>query len=152
MYASEIYKFLSKHILDANANIIVTSIDMLPSNPRFPLYCVVNEDVSTGPGTHWMCLFIDNKKHGIFLDSFARMPQPEIENFLVRHTISFEINRIQLQMTTSTDCGKFCAVGLVEFYRNKSLKHFLCNFSPVNRYLNHLIIENMFVNDCLNKL
>lgn len=149
MYAGQIYEFLKKHILDPSASIIVTSIDLLPENPSLPLYCVVNEDVSQSAGTHWVCMYINDEKRGIFVDSFARRPLPEIERFLEKYTISFEVNRIQLQMSTSIVCGMFSSIALVEFSRHKSLKQFLSSFSPFNRYLNDLIIKNMYENGCI---
>lgn len=61
VYTDQIIKFLENHITDSNACIVVTSLDKLPTNPTFPLYCVINEDISTQPGSHWICLYINKK-------------------------------------------------------------------------------------------
>lgn len=152
MYTSEIYNFLHQHINDPSASVVVTSIDRLPKQPKLPLYCVVNEDISTNPGTHWIAIYINMNRHGIYLDSFGRFPLPEIHNFLLKNTKTFEISRIQLQMSTSVMCGLFSSIALVNFSRNKTLYQFLSNFSPYNRFLNELIINNMKSNNCVNTL
>lgn len=151
MYASEILKFLRSNIQDSHPSIIVTSIDKLPEKVTLPLYMVVNEDYSTQPGSHWICLHINNDRHAIYLDSFGRKPLQEIEKFIDKHAYNVEVSRIQLQMSTSTLCGAFSAIALIEFSRKKSLKHFLSTFAQYNRYLNDLIIMNMSVNNCINK-
>lgn len=169
-YTEQIKEYLVNHIKDPKACITVTSVDKLPTKPTFPLYLVINEDISTLPGSHWVCIFINERKgenkeknnvfifyifffiftEGIFLDSFARKPMPAIAGFLEKHSLTFEINEIQLQKTTSSLCGVFCAVALVSFSQNKTLKEFLSNFS-YNRFLNDIIIQNMSINNAVNK-
>lgn len=149
MRGDEIHAFLERNI-QHTASIIVTSIDRLPGTFNHPLYMVVNEDDSSMPGSHWVGVYIAKDKTGIYLDSFGREPLAEIEKFLKKHTKMFEVSRIQLQMSTSILCGAFTSIALVEFSRNKSLMYFLKIFNPFNRYVNDLIITNMYDNNCIN--
>lgn len=78
-------------------------------------------------------------------------PMPRIKEFLDKNAKrSITMSDFQLQKTSSNFCGYFSAVALVYFSQGKSLKEFLSNFS-YNRYLNDLIIENMFNNNAINK-
>lgn len=44
--------------------------------------CVINTDVSTGPGEHWTCLFVDYRDEATptveFFDSLGKTPLPEV--------------------------------------------------------------------------
>lgn len=150
MRGSEIRSFLERNI-QPPATIIVTSIDRLPATFQRPLYMVVNEDDSSKPGSHWVGVYVAKNGDGLYLDSFGRPPLAEVDKFLLKHTRMFEISRIQLQMSTSILCGAFTSIALVEFSRDKTLKHFLSTFNPFNRYVNDLIITNMYENNCINK-
>lgn len=152
LFTNEIYKFLYKNIRDPRASIIVTSIDKLPQKFSKPLFLIINEGVSTSDGSHWFAIFINKSHHGIFIDSFGRKPNSEVEKFLRKFTKTYESSNVWLQMTTSTWCGLFSAVALVEFSRGKTLQQFLRNFDPFNRLLNDLMIKNMAQNNCTNKL
>jgi hypothetical protein len=151
MNTQEIYDFLNKNIeKGARSSIIVTSRDRLPTNFSLPLYLIVNTDTSSGAGIHWQAVFISKEKKSIFLDSFGRAPQLEIENFIKHHSVSSQISSLWLQKINSSTCGMFSCCSLVHFSRNKTLDEFLSNFSK-NRELNHLILLNMMSNDCYNK-
>lgn len=151
MLASEVYSFLKCHINDQAATVDVTSIDKLPKRYNLPLYLVVNLDDSSEPGSHWTSVFIDEKKRGIYFDSFGQYPPAEIENFLKMMTDSFEFSNVQIQAFDSTSCGLFSSIALINFSRNKTLKDFLSNFARFNTFLNELIIKNMSENNCMNK-
>jgi len=44
---------------------------------------IYNLDVSTGPGTHWVAMYIDNKLNEInYYDSYGELPTPLIQQFI----------------------------------------------------------------------
>src|SRR5271156_1929659 len=65
---------------------------------------IINLDVSTGAGTHYVCYF----KRGnlkIYMDSFGIKPPNEIVNYL-KSPILYSTFRIQ--QLNNTNCGKYC--------------------------------------------
>lgn len=151
MDASQVLSLLRDNISTPSVYVDVVSIDTLPSNFKLPLYLVVNLDKISQPGSHWVSVFINSNKQGIFLDSFGQPPPSAIESFLQKRTVSYEYSNVQLQAFDSKSCGLFSAVALVHFHRNKTLKQFLSNFAPYNTLLNEYIIRNMSENKCFNK-
>jgi len=48
---------------------------------RYPIAFVVNTDKSSGPGEHWVAIFIDQNGRGYYFDSYGRPPLKEIDQF-----------------------------------------------------------------------
>ncbi len=80
-------------------------IDTLPKKPEENESAIVNLDVSSGPGTHWVCYY---KKGSLvdYYDSFAYSPPIEIMNYLKGCEIwyNYEGN----QIFDSVYCGHRC--------------------------------------------
>ena len=57
---------------------------------------IYNLDVSTGPGTHWTGLYIDNKKNEInYYDSYGSKPTPLISKFIKKIVDTYQTNNIK---------------------------------------------------------
>jgi hypothetical protein len=57
---------------------------------------IYNLDVSTGPGTHWTGLYIDNKKNEInYYDSYGSKPTPLISKFIKKIVDIYQNNNIK---------------------------------------------------------
>ncbi|GFS72859.1 uncharacterized protein NPIL_3791 [Nephila pilipes] len=70
--------------------------------------CVINTDVSTGRGEHWLLFYYEDGKLEFF-DSFGRSPEDfndYISNYVKRFT--YETNPIKLQSDESEVCGHYC--------------------------------------------
>ncbi|GFQ65748.1 uncharacterized protein TNCT_697941 [Trichonephila clavata] len=70
---------------------------------------VVNTDVSTGPGVHWLAFFYENGKLEFF-DSFGRSPHdlsPHIIEYLKKYP-NVDILSTPLQTPCSSVCGPYC--------------------------------------------
>lgn len=150
-WSNNIEDYLSLLIKIKNPKIVVTSIDRLPRKPKLPLYIVTNESKHGSLGSHWVAIYIDKQSKGTYFDSFARDPHPLIKTFLKKHTKSYQVNKVQLQKTTSERCGMFCCIFLILCSRNFLLKQIQAFFSPYNHELNEHLVENMRENKCINK-
>ncbi len=51
----------------------------LPRKIKIPSAIVVNHDPDFLPRSHWYGVFINNKAHTIFLDTYGRKPQGEMD-------------------------------------------------------------------------
>ncbi|GFY52008.1 uncharacterized protein TNIN_365711 [Trichonephila inaurata madagascariensis] len=95
---------------------------------------VVNTDVSTGPGVHWLALFYENGKLEFF-DSFGRPPQYfglHIIKYLQKYQ-NVDIVSIPLQNPCSSVCGPYC----IYYILKRSLG---CSKMTIQNHL--LTIEN----------
>lgn len=87
--------------------------DLLPSKFTLPACFVVNTDVSTEPGEHWIALFIDKNKHAEYFDSYGLPPiNSHIINFLNQNSTSITYNTVTLQALNSSACGAYCILFL----------------------------------------
>lgn len=87
---------------------------MLDSLPKIPnkIECgIINLDVSTGPGTHWVAYFKNNAVKEYF-DSFGNLQPPlEVMKYLGRN-INYNYN--QHQNFNTFNCGHLCLKFLYE--------------------------------------
>ena len=62
----------------------VLAADQLPkaSLQQFPSAFIVNTDISSMEGKHWMAFYFDEYKHGELFDSYGKSPQSYNQAFL----------------------------------------------------------------------
>ena len=94
--------------------------------PYFPIAIVVNTHPKDRDG-HWICMYIDRYKNGIFFDSTGIAPWGKFYDFLKIHTkkATFSTNCIQLKGHT---CGHFCVFFVMKITKFKTLSNFLALF------------------------
>ncbi len=51
---------------------------------HYPFAIVVNTDKSSGPGEHWVAVYVDRNGKGYYFDSYGGPPLSEIKQFLNR--------------------------------------------------------------------
>lgn len=116
----------------------------------YPFISIVNTDISTLSGTHWIAFYINSQKQCLELfDSFGNSGHPHFEivkKFAARHNLQVVVNSYQLQTYKSLLCGYFCIYFL--YYRSNGLsfKQVLNKFSKHNLNKNELIIKAFFKN------
>jgi hypothetical protein len=87
--------------------------DNIPICNEFPCSMVVNTDPKGKPGEHWTALFIRNKDHVLYFDSYGRDP---VEN-MAKYMENFEKvtkNKRGFQSVLSNNCG-FYSISFVYF-------------------------------------
>lgn len=117
--------------------------DTLPNVLR-PGGYIVNSDVSSGSGQHWLALWITENEPAEFVDSFGRGPG------YYKLTIPSPVvtNRRQLQSDDAVSCGAYCVYFLFHRCRGLSMKDILNSFGKDTRANDSLVTK--FVNMLYN--
>ena len=67
---------------------------------------IVNLDKSSGPGTHWVAIFLKDVSHAYYFDSYGQPPPPIIAKYLVNYyTLT---NSFVIQSIISSVCAHYC--------------------------------------------
>lgn len=120
----------------------VFSCDTLPRNVPSKCGLIVNTDKSSGPGEHWVAIFIENNV-GEYFDSFGLPPLvPEILKFLENCCQSWYFNQTQFQGINHSSCGQFAVLYLLVRLNNSTLNNYLEMFSH-DLNVNDYIVRNL---------
>ena len=121
----------------------VYSRDNLPANIKKGAY-VINLDEYKDVGTHWIALYVKNKKV-VYFDSFRVEHVPkEIIKFIKNKDIIANIFR--LQAYDSIMCGYFCIKFIDYMFDGKTLIDYTNLFSPHDLKKNDKIIIDIIIN------
>lgn len=91
---------------------------------------VVNMDLSTGPGTHFVAYFNSpDRDKVIYYDSYAVLPPQEIQKYLHSSGKVIAYNSTQHQPIASVLCGYYCIKVLRELSQGKPYLEVLDEFS-----------------------
>lgn len=119
----------------------VFSVDLLPKRIRKFENGIVNLDVSTGPGTHWVCYYNDPQYPFVeYFDPFGdyelegiKFKESSIPKRIVKYLKTsgkpIVYNDSFLQKPTSTRCGYYCMTYIVERNRGQSPADVLYEFT-----------------------
>ena len=109
---------------------------------------VINLDEYEDQGTHWIALYVKNKKVVCF-DSFGVEHAPkEIIKFITNKDIIANIFR--LQAYDSIMCGYFC-INIIDMFDDKTLIDYTNLFSPHDFKKNDEIIKDIIINQKISK-
>ena len=87
----------------------VFSRDNLPSKVvKYPSAFIVNTDISTGPGQHWVAVFFNEQKRCFYFDSYGGRPMNELANFTLDNSVSDVFyNTRWFQGPATATCGLY---------------------------------------------
>lgn len=74
----------------------LTNLDLMKmkKNNINKIGIIYNLDVSTGPGTHWVAVYIDNKKNEVnYYDSYGSIPIDHIDKFIQKLSNTYATNK-----------------------------------------------------------
>lgn len=132
----------------------VFTSDVLPKTIKTFENGIINLDISTGPGTHWVCYYNDPKNKFIeYFDSFGeyefegiKLKDEIIPKNIVKYleTSGKEIvyNSSFLQEPTSVKCGLYCMKYIVERNKGKSPVEVLYSFKQEPTKFNENFVLN----------
>ena len=86
----------------------VYPIDRLPLTLSKNKGIIINLDESHKEGSHWVALYLDDKRIAHYFDSFGRKPQGHILTFIERTSNYYLYNPKKYQGNLSVACGYFC--------------------------------------------
>ena len=95
-----------------------------------PIYAVVNYKSDKFKGTHWICLYKDNKK-SYYFDSYGLQIIPELESYL-RGGIQ---STFKIQPHNTTMCGSLCMFILYKLSKDED---FFYTILELNTYFNNV--------------
>ena len=143
MWSQEIENILltSKNFLGCFA------MDELPSfSQRIPASLIVNTDISTRTGDHWLALVL-KEDECFYFDSFG-LPilEETLINYLKPHYHKVTYADVCIQHVSSNKCGEFCIL-FVKYVNSKSTyETFLSEFNPFNIKENNIIVTSLLRN------
>jgi hypothetical protein len=118
--------------------------DKLPKRKlkKLPAAFVVNLDSSEKKGSHWIGIFVDQKRKGYYFDSYGCNPNVEgIINFLRYQCKKIEIFQHQLQSTNTKVCGSYVIFFLLTMMIDKSTD--FAKYFSRNTFINDLFIRKI---------
>jgi hypothetical protein len=86
---------------------------------------VINMDLHTGSGTHWVCCYF-GQNHNFYFDSFGEVAPQQLHNKLE----PYMYNHKQIQSMNSDSCGWYClaVIRYCESYGNTTHSFHPCVF------------------------
>ena len=125
----------------------VYSRDNLPAKIKGAY--VINLDKYENAGTHWIALYVKNKKV-VYFDSFGveHVPKEIIKFIKNKDTIA---NIFRLQAYDSIMCGYFCIKFIDYMFDDKTLIDYTNLFSPHDFKKNDKIIKDIIINQKILK-
>jgi hypothetical protein len=116
----------------------VYAIDTLPNSLRkIPSAYVINSDRASGPGIHWISLYVDERNHAYLFDSYGNSPVfYGLDTYLNDNCKSWSFNRNILQSPLTSICGAYCVYFVM--MKNADVKEWLQPFT-----------DNVILNDCI---
>jgi hypothetical protein len=106
--------------------------DMLPHSVTLPSTIIVNTDVHTQSGSHWLAIHLEPRSStAYYFDSYGLSPNiHDIQTFLRRNCTVLNYNTLPLQGPMSTVCGKYCCLFALCMDRGYTGKQFVGLFTP----------------------
>ena len=111
----------------------VFAADTLPSNiSSLPKFLIVNSDDQSGPGQHWLGLYIPEQGPSEFFDSLGFSPKQYLasfERFLINHGPQYIFSNKRLQNYGSDTCGLFVLYYVILRCKGYNMQDIVNNFS-----------------------
>jgi hypothetical protein len=150
MNSNQLRAILSQHIPESFQS-GVYACDQLADIQRSTFAIILNSDISTGPGVHWLAIYKDNTNLEFF-DSFGKpiayyANSKFIKTFLQQYGNKVILNHQQLQSPLTNVCGQYCIYYLVNRINNVTLTNIVNNFSFSNLIKNDDKVENFVRNN-----
>jgi hypothetical protein len=121
----------------------IYAVDQIPTYELAgPGFFIINTDISTGPGIHWIVLFFTSAVQVEIFDSLAYAPytyHPDLRKYLQLGTKDVIYTNKRLQSVDTTVCGPHCL-----FYCYKKCQQKYSMTTLVNRYY----LDDVEYNDC----
>lgn len=125
-------------------NLQVLPIDKLPS-PIEPGSYVINQDTSSGGGTHWMGLYYGPSQTDIvFFDPFGVAIDPRILKFAKSSGKRLAKLNTQAQALSEASCGYWVIYFLKHMHRGFPLQKFLSRLDGEDQDKNEKMLQKYF--------
>ena len=103
--------------------------DELPHKISYPSAFILNTQPRSQTGEHWLAIYFDKNKNGIFFDSYGKSASSfKLKEFMKKHSKSYKYNKVKLQSDTSSYCGVYVVLFLLHISKYFILESFLKKF------------------------
>lgn len=107
MNSLDIERILLKNPITKKTFLGCFPANRLPIYKRYPFSAVINFDKYGKPGTHWVAMYVPNRFHVKYFDSFGLEGIPMINKFLHKNFYFLTKQRIPFQNILSDVCGLY---------------------------------------------
>ena len=130
------------------------SIDTIPKTLKVRHFLICNTDLSSGNGKHWFCLLRTSRVEIECFDSLGITDEKKkiiVEALKIRGVQKLKLNRSPVQLPTTSTCGKFCVMFILERMHNFDMDfdELLNGIFSDDCSDNELALENFF-NEIVN--
>ena len=122
--------------------------DKIPLKFKKPATLIVNTDVSTSPGEHWIAIHLTRENRGEYFDPYGLPPlHNDLQAFLFKQCpAGIVYNPRTLQCLECITCGHYC----VAYVKSKAAKLTFCKFLSKftsDQYLNEKIVKGYIAHE-----
>jgi hypothetical protein len=115
------------------------AFDERPSQPTYPSCFILNTDIRTKPGQHWLAFFYNKKGFCDFFDSYAKPPSYyNLQNYIEKTSNGWNYNKIRLQGQSNL-CGLYSILFLLFKSKNKIINFFQEFYSNFTKNDNNIL-------------
>lgn len=107
MDTRQIYNTLRRHPKSRLVFLDCVPADRIPFSGMHPYTVVVNTDVASRPGHHWVAIYAPSPTTVEYFDSYGDPPTDRILDYLQRFDV-IRRNTDVLQSLMSSVCGQYC--------------------------------------------
>lgn len=148
---SDVLTTTTSHDLEALAKGLpkfrIFPVDKLPKRLTAGTY-IINSDVSTGPGEHWVALYSGPKQeYTVIYDSFGVTPDPRILKFAKTGKKKVIGLNTQIQDLNSQACGQYCIDFLRSMHKGISPAKYLSQWHGEDQSKNEKKLREKFAQD-----
>jgi hypothetical protein len=109
MNTKSIINFIKSDKLSKKDFIGVYARDQLPEKVNWPSSLIVNTDIISKSGEHWLGLYFNENGQCDFFDPLGMSPKyHKFDKFIEENSIQYFYNSQRVQALLSTNCGYFC--------------------------------------------
>lgn len=146
MNTYELRDFMNRYNT-SNTRISVCAINELPRKrlkKGINYGFIVNLSKNTEMGSHWVGLYIDKRRNGFYLDTYAFKPRSYyLTEFIKRNCAQCFYNPHQLQQLHTNVCGMYVACFLIHMINGYPFRYYPAKFST-NLMLNDQFVVTMY--------
>lgn len=132
MYTNQLQCCIDCDAMLPNSVVGVFAADRLPQERFYQPYgLIVNTDIHSKKGRHWLGVFDDGLGNMEIIDSFGRSPRENsfyISNWINECAKTLQFNKIQIQSELSNVCGLYCLLYLRQRFLGGTLQRFMNAF------------------------
>ena len=141
MNTNEVSEYLNRDLICRKIFYGVYPDNKIPKLRSPPALIAYNTDSSSGPGEHWIVLYVDENYRGGYFDSMGRFSAKWFKTFLDVNCIERISNEKQLQSVISKLRGHYCIFYCLYSFRGVDVGKVAKMFTK-DTSLNDLTVHN----------